>query len=132
MLISDNNIWVPRDILRDLERRRQELGMPVTVLAKRAGLGLRTVQRTLSGEASDTTLGTVAQLASALGVTFTMKVDAGMKRRAAAAKAKRLAAMVQGTSALENQAVDARILKNITRRLKNELLSGSGSKLWHE
>jgi transcriptional regulator with XRE-family HTH domain len=122
----------PTDILRALERRRQDLGMPMSVLAKRAGLGLRTVQRTLSGEAGDATLGTVTQLANVLGVTFKTQEDDGMRWRAADAKAKRLASMVQGTSALEDQAVDSRVLRKIANRIRDELLVGSGSKLWHE
>jgi hypothetical protein len=55
-----------------------------------------------------------------------------MRRRAADAKAKRLASMVQGTSALEDQAVDAPVLRKIANRIRDELLIGSGSKLWHE
>lgn len=106
--------------------------MPMAALARRAGLGLRTVQRTLSGEAPDATLGTTIKLAEALGVAFGLKEDPEMRRRAASAKAQRLAGMVQGTSALEDQAVEAEVLQKITDRLKDELLVGPGSKLWNE
>ena len=106
--------------------------MPMSALAKRAGLGLRTVQRTLSGEAEDATLGTMTQLANALGVTFKAELDERMRHRVAEAKARRLAAMVQGTSALEDQAVEAHVLNRITRRLRDQLLAGAGSKLWNE
>ena len=131
-MIALNDIIEPTDILRFLQKRREELGMPMRVLAKRSGLGLRTVQRTLSGEADNATLGTVARLATALGVTLTARADRGMRRRHAGEKAGRLAAMVQGTSALEDQAVEPRVLKKITDRLRDEMLVGSSRKLWHE
>jgi transcriptional regulator with XRE-family HTH domain len=104
----------------------------MAALAKRAGLGMRTVQRTLSGEATDATLGTTIKLAEALGVTFRIEEDHEMRRRAASAKAERLAGMVQGTSALEDQAVEPQVLQKISDRLRDELLVGPGSKLWNE
>ena len=120
------------DILQLLEKRRRELGMPMVVLARRAQLGARTVQRTLSGEADGATLGTVTKIANALGVSFTAQFDEAMPQRAAAQKAQALANLVQGTSALEDQGVDPRVLRQITDQLKYKLLSGSRAKLWHE
>jgi DNA-binding phage protein len=122
----------PVDILQLLEKRRRELGMPMVVLAKRADLGARTVQRTLSGEADAANLGTVTKIANALGVSFVAKFDEEMPQRAALQKATALANLVQGTSALEGQGVDSRVLRQITDQLKYKLLSGSRAKLWHE
>jgi hypothetical protein len=86
----------------------------------------------LSGEADAANLGTVTKIANVLGVSFTAKFDEEMPQRAALQKAKALATLVQGTSALEGQGVDSRVLRQITDQLKYKLLSGSRAKLWHE
>jgi transcriptional regulator with XRE-family HTH domain len=104
----------------------------MSALARRAGVGLRTVQRTLSGESQDANLGTFLKLAAVLGVTFEPKEDRAMLRHAAAAKAKQLAAMVQGTSALEGQAVGGNVIRTIEEQLAATLLAGSRARLWHE
>ena len=121
----------PTDLLRVLESAGRS-AMPMAALARHPGLGLRTVQRTLSGEAPDATLGTTIKLAEALGVTLQLQEDHEMRRQTASIKAERLAGMVQGTSALEDQAVEPHVLQKITDRLRDELLVGPGSKLWNE
>ncbi len=133
--IANNRVFTPRDILRTLEKRRRELDMPMSVLARHARVGLRTIQRLLSGEAEDANLGTVAAIAYVLGVGLCPKPVAApriMRSDAAKRKAKRLAAMVQGTSALEAQAVDRNVMKDIEDRITHELLASSSSQLWDD
>jgi transcriptional regulator with XRE-family HTH domain len=118
-----------------LEKRRRELKMPVTALARRAGVGLRTAQRILSGETDSANLGSLNALADALGIALRAEPSTtvrAVRLAAAQSKAKRLAALVQGTSALEDQAVDGETLREIEERLTYELLAGSQRQLWND
>jgi hypothetical protein len=58
-------------------------------------------------------------------------VDPDQFRRAQArAKAEQIARMVQGTSALEGQAVDGVDYQRLIERTTNDLLRGSRKRLW--
>ena len=119
-------------LLRQLESRRKELGMTKQALSQRTGLGSRTVQRVLSGRDAGTTLDTILAIADALKVRLEPKIAPvyRVRREQAMKKASKLATMVQGTSALEAQAVPERDLREIKQEIAAKLISGSGRQLW--
>ncbi|MDO8434808.1 MAG: helix-turn-helix domain-containing protein [Candidatus Binatus sp.] len=121
-------------LFRHLDGRRKEIGMSMKILAQRSGLGMRTVQRVLSGNEPNATLNTVLSIAHALRVEFPMPreiVSARLVRREQAEqKATRLASMVQGTSALEAQAVPKEALLEIREEIADKLAAGSRRRLW--
>ena len=51
--------------------------------------------------------------------------------RQAEAKAKAIVRMVQGTSALESQAVDSDTYEQMVKQTMHELMAGSGRRLWN-
>ena len=57
-------------------------------------------------------------------------VRAKFAKRAMQKKARQLIGLVQGTSALEAQAVDAQELEDLTEQTTNVLLAGSPRRLW--
>ncbi len=119
-------------ILNELSRRRRTLGMPYEELGLRCGISISTLKRVLGGEVT-ASFSTVAAIADALGVDLgTTRADdiAAMRDRQAHAKARRIVALVQGTSALEGQAVDSTDAALMEQRTAAELLSGSPRKLW--
>jgi transcriptional regulator with XRE-family HTH domain len=119
--------------LRDLDRRRKNLGMSRAVVAKRSGIPLVTVERILSGREARPGMPSVLAIAEALGIPWTFDVRHGideMRERQARHKAKRLVALVQGTSGLEGQAVDADELRRMENQTALELLAGSNRRLW--
>ena len=122
-------------IFAELDLRRRELKMPAAVLAKRSGLSLPTVQRILSGRHLNATWANVVALAAALGeevVLRPMATSEDLREQQARRKAERLVKMVQGTSALEAQAVEKERLEQMVRRSLHELLAGPARKLWRE
>jgi len=120
-----------RDILIDLKRRQRDLGMPIYVLAERAGVSVSTVKRILGGN-TQVAFASVWALADALGMTDLSSGErvAVMRQRQAEAKAEKLIGMVQGTSSLEGQAVDDSAIKNMVDRTVVRLLKGSSAALW--
>ena len=123
------------NILAELDLRRRELHMPVSVLAKRSGVAFRTVQRIIGGHHDKATWATVIALAQALGLDLELRsvVDAeSLRERQARTKADRLMRMVQGTAALEAQAVDPNKYQQMIRRTVHEILAGPARKLWAE
>ena len=122
------------------EKRRKALGISRPALARRAGVSLATVKRVLSGHETPSLYATHA-IASALGMqvslgsnpSVTEAVDAREFRRAQAlCKARRLAKLVQGTMALEAQAIDSKALEGLVEDNVHKLLSGSSRRLWDE
>jgi transcriptional regulator with XRE-family HTH domain len=116
-----------------LKARRERLGISCSVLAKRVGISLRSVQRILSGEETNPGFSTVAALAHELGVgvRFDDELDIrAIRRRQAERKAERIVAIVQGSSALEAQGVSRETLRELREKTINELLAGSNRKLW--
>ena len=76
---------------------------------------------------------TVTAVADALGVDLTAAPAedvTSMRERQAHHKARLLVALVQGTSALEGQAVAATDIALMEQRTVAELLAGSARKLW--
>ena len=123
-----------RNIAMQLDNRRKRLGLSCAAVADRAGIGLRTVQRALSGRGVMPELGTMERIAHALGASIALKLHERdidrMKEDQAKAKAKRLVALTQGTSGLEAQAVPAKAVARMVKKTTHELLSGSPRKLW--
>jgi len=120
------------NILDDLGRRRRSLGMSYDELGRRCGVPVSTLKRVMGGEVT-ASFSTVSAVADALGVDFA-KAPAeeipAMRERQARAKARSLVALVQGTSALEGQAVAPADVELMEQRTAAELLSGSARKLW--
>jgi transcriptional regulator with XRE-family HTH domain len=119
--------------LRDLEIIRRKLGMSRAILARRSGVSLPTVTRILSGKDTSAHYRNVLAIAVALGVDFRIDVDVEkVRERQARKKARRLVGDVQGTSALEGQAVDRKTYLEMVRRTCHELLAGPRRRLWGE
>ena len=107
--------------------------MSRAILAQRSGVSLPTVNRILGGRAEHATFGTVAAVAEALGLSFTLNVAVGEQdflEQQAQTKAEAIARMVQGTSALESQAVASDTVRQIVRQTVHDLMAGSRRKLW--
>jgi transcriptional regulator with XRE-family HTH domain len=121
---------VATEFLEQLRQRREKLGMPLAVLAAKAGVPMQTLHRILHGEAS-AHFDKVLAVAQALEVVLSArKVKAReVRKRQARAKAKRLVGMVQGTSALEGQGLDRDTLEEMTEQTTHQLLA-SKYKLW--
>jgi transcriptional regulator with XRE-family HTH domain len=120
-------------IIFELEHRRRQLGMSCAVVAARSNLGLRTVQRALSSEESPE-FETLEKIAAALGASLQLGITGhdveSMKQAQAEAKAERLVALTQGTSALEAQAVSLETRHHLVNQAVRQLLRGSTRKLW--
>jgi len=122
-------------LLAELEHRRRELRMPYRALARRSGVGLRTVHRVLSRDTSNLNLRTLTAIADALGADVGLVRRRGIRaiqRRHAKAKAKRLAAIAQGTAALEGQAVSPDAMADLAQDIEKKLLVGPKIRLWSE
>ena len=125
---------------QEFERRRQELNMPVECLAMRSGLRVDRVSRILDdGEiffVDDDEPNFVFEpdmnaIATALGLTrdgAPMPADEYCKEQARL-KAEKLTSLVQGTSALEGQGVDAATYEEIVTSNTTAMLF-SPHRLW--
>ena len=127
-----------QQILDKQDARRRELGMSCKILASHCGLGLRTVSRVLKGEVEPGFL-TLNSIAKVLGVEVVIGAKLGlaraenigaMRRRQAKAKAEKLVGMVQGSSALEGQAVGKGTVREMIQKTVFGLLSGPDYQLW--
>ena len=124
---------VPSEILRFLNGRRRQLGMSYAVVAERSGVSSPTVQRVLGGMGHDASISNVLAIARALGLELGFRAEADVEtllEQQARRKAERLVGMVQGSSALEGQAVDKQTREQMVRQTVHELLAGSKRKLW--
>src|SRR5260370_39287117 len=122
-------------LLQGLDLRRKKLGMSHAVLAKRAGLSMRTVVRVLSGSDPHAGFANVVAIAEVLGMEVKFKSKANveeLRERQARQKAQRLVGMVQGTMGLEGQAVDRGALAEMVEQTIHELLAGSKRRLWSD
>jgi hypothetical protein len=91
------------------------------------------VQRVLSGRHPEASFANVVAIAEALGLglRFESRVEPGrLRREQAERKARRLVALVQGTSGLEGQAVDPEAVEAMVERTTHELLAGPKRRLW--
>ena len=122
-------------LLKSLDERRRELGLSYELLSKRCGVSRPTLQRILSGRHVAASFANIVAIAESLGLAlrFDSRVDTpDLKREQAERKAKKLVALVQGTSALEGQAVDQKQVKSMVEQTTHELLAGSKRRLWSE
>lgn len=115
-----------------LVSRRKALGMSFTMLAARSGVSEPTVKRILGGHAAAASFANVAAVAQALGVSLEFgesDIDE-LRREQARKKAEHIARLVQGTSALESQAVDPETYRRLVEKSYHELLAGPNRRLW--
>ena len=127
--------------LTKLDLRRRQLKMSLAALSRRSGLSVPTLNRILSGQANPT-LETLGTLATSLGVEIRISKDGvevkellspnGFREFVAKEKASHLVRMVQGTSALESQAVGKTDIKNMVNQTIHELLAGTPRRLWSQ
>lgn len=116
-----------------LDQRRRKLGISKSQLAQRSGVSLGTARRLLGGQIDSTTIANVRAVAATLGVDLTASTTCTsyqLQEREALAKAEKIAALVQGTSALECQAVNSAIRQQMVQRTVHELMAGSMRRLW--
>jgi transcriptional regulator with XRE-family HTH domain len=109
--------------------------MSYELLSKRSGVSRPTVQRILSGRHNAASFANIVAIADSLGLGLRCdtKVDARkLKREQAERKARKLVALVQGTSGLEGQAVDEKVAESMIEQTTHELLAGSNRKLWSD
>jgi transcriptional regulator with XRE-family HTH domain len=122
-------------LLKVLDERRRELGLSYDLLSKRCGVSRPTVQRILSGRQAAASFSNIMAIAESLSLSlrFDSKVPPHkLKREQAERKAKKLVALVQGTSGLEGQAVDQETIESMVEQTTHELLAGSKRRLWSE
>ena len=115
-----------------LQNRRKMLGIGFQSLASRSGVSIPTVKRIFGGQIAAASFGNIAAIAEALGLSFELgesSVDA-LCRQQARKKAMQVARLVQGTSALESQAVGKDTYKRIVEKSFREILAGPKRKLW--
>ena len=122
---------IKQDILGFLGRRRRELRMPISALSERANTSVSTVKRVLAGDTS-VGYGTLCRIAEAMGVSFEANARSprSVIQKEAKRKAKLVARMVQGTSAMEAQAVDTETLNRIAQATEAKLITRLGGMLW--
>jgi len=126
-------------LFAQLDSRRRRLGMSKADLARRAAVSLPTVQRLLSGRESRARIDIVTAIAVALGVEVRLgaalsvheSTDVSAFRLAQArSKARRLARLVQGTMALEAEAVSEPVVDEMEEQNVHALLAGPSRRLW--
>jgi transcriptional regulator with XRE-family HTH domain len=121
-------------IAAQIERKRKALKISRRLLARRSGVSLPTINRILGGGLEHTTFGNLRSTARALGMDFEIKNIIGEQdfaEQQATANAEIIMRMVQGTSALESQAVDNDTRNQMVRQTVHELMAGSRRKLWN-
>ena len=122
-------------LLMTLDQRRRDLGLSYDLLSKRCGVSRPTVQRILSGRQTTASFSNILAIADALGLAFRLDSQVAspkLKREQAERKAKKLVALVQGTSGLEGQAIDQETVESMVEQTTHELLAGSKRRLWSE
>ncbi|MFM7291238.1 MAG: helix-turn-helix domain-containing protein [Planctomycetia bacterium] len=115
-----------------LDERRRELRMTIPQLARRSGISTATVARVLRGEPT-VAIGHVSAVADALGMQVGLRARVSVDsllRQAAHSKAKRVAALVQATSALEGQGLSRQQFDAMVDRTTRELQAAGGKTLW--
>lgn len=108
-------------------------------LAERSCVSEATVVRILHGAATNPTINNLAAIADALGVEIRIGTTIDIVERciatafleqAARSKAERIAKLVQGTSALEAQAVDTQFYEELIQQSVHDLMAGPRGRLW--
>jgi len=122
---------IKQDILGFLEQRRRDLRMPISALSERANVSVSTVKRVLEGDTS-VSYRTLCRIAEAMGASLKISArsQSSVIREEAKRKARLVAKMSQGTSAMEAQAVDKETLDRIAQAAEAELIKRLGGMLW--
>ena len=116
----------------DLDDRRRQLGMTFPALAERSGIPTPTVKRVLGGGYENASFQTIVRIAEAMGMVVSGSVERDaqeLRMEQARVKARKYVDMLQGTSALEGQAVSEHTLLATFDDFVHELLN-SDRKLW--
>lgn len=119
------------EILARIQKRKQDLEISVSDLARRSGVSRATVIRILGGEDHEFSFANLQAILLALGVSLDLtEIPAEQFRdQIATAKAKRLVALTQGNVALESQAVSRASAQSHLEEAKARIAS-SNRKLW--
>jgi transcriptional regulator with XRE-family HTH domain len=112
--------------------RKEKLGITLENLSKLTHLGNRTVNRFFAGE--DVKLSTVEKITNVLGLDFAgnevLNINELINKRAEE-KALYIVSLVQDTSALEMQGLEANYLNLLIKETKEQFLNGEYKKeLW--
>ena len=113
------------DLINQIINRKEQIGITVENLAKLSGVGVRTINRLLKNE--DVKLSTIEHVTNFLGLDFAGNEQIPvneLKKQRAHEKALFLASIVQGTSALEMQGLEADSLNAIITTYEKEFLDG--------
>ena len=115
------------------------LAMEYPALAGRSGVSVAALKRIVSGEQQNPSIGTLRAIAEALGVEIRIghgvevveqSSAAQFKESAARRKAEMIVRLVQGTSALEAQAVGPEARRDMVTKTVHELMTSSPRRLW--
>lgn len=120
-------------LLGILRHRRRELGLSFPQLAARSGVAESTLKRMLGGHRSDASLDNVCAVAKAMGVAVHVEPEetaTDYREKVAQHKARAIVGIVQGTSALESQAVPASAVAEMVKKTTYELVAGPNRRLW--
>lgn len=119
------------EILARIQKRKQDLEISVSDLARRSGVSRATVIRILGGEDHEFSFANLQAILLALGISLDLtEIPAEQFRdQIATAKAKRLVALTQGNVALESQAVSRASAQSHLEEAKARIAS-SNRKLW--
>lgn len=106
--------------------------MSVAAIARRSGVPASAVRRVLAGRPPGPSPSQVSAVALALGLGPGRRREdvASVLRREARRKAQYVARLVQGSAALEGQAVGRAAYDAIVERTFRELLAGPRRRLW--
>jgi len=122
-----------------LSRRRRDLRMGFSSLSERSGVSIPTLKRIVNGQSENPTLHSIQSIAVALGVEIRIQgrievverlTTYEFRERAAEEKAEKIVGLVQGTSALEAQAVGPADLRVMIKQTVHDLMSGPARRLW--
>lgn len=120
-------------ILEVLKRRRLELKLSFAALSRRSGVSEATLKRMFSGACDSVSLRHVCEIAEAMGVSLNINANTSaidFCEKVAEQKARYWVGVVQGTSALESQAVDEQAVASMVKRTVHDLVAGSPRRLW--
>ena len=107
--------------------------MTCEAVANRSGVAISTVKRLLGQGVEHASFAAVISIANALGLSVKFDPDADeytYRQQQAQRRARELVGLVQGSSALEGQAVAESDYDTMIRETVYELMAGSPRRLW--
>ena len=119
------------EIVARIQKRKQDLEISVSDLARRSGVSRATVIRILGGEDHEFSFANLQAILLALGISHDLtEIPAEQFRdQIATAKSRRLVSLTQGNVALEAQAVSRASAQSHLEKTKARIAS-SNRKLW--